>query len=137
MVNDIFPPSVNADGESGIQAKDVSCVLTVAQREHELPQSSCATGKGSNQVTMEPLYDQRHWRSTAYWDSCNRDLNSGLQSQKANQLDNARGMRPHQNDIRETEDFAQSADFQGENLPFLPQAKVHVEGTCLCSVLML
>ncbi|KAL8501860.1 hypothetical protein ACS0TY_021103 [Phlomoides rotata] len=116
------------DGESGIQAKDFSCVLSVVQRGYELPQSSCATGKGSNQVSTEPVYDQRHWRSMAYWDSGNKDLNSGLQSRKANQLDNARGMHPHHNGIRETEDFAQSADFQGENQPVLPQSRVHDEG---------
>ncbi|KAA8546216.1 hypothetical protein F0562_003045 [Nyssa sinensis] len=38
------------DGESGIQAKDVSCAVTIPQREPDLPLSPSATEKGSNQV---------------------------------------------------------------------------------------
>ncbi|CAN4076673.1 unnamed protein product [Withania somnifera] len=45
------------DGESGIQVKDISCALTVVQREPEMPHSPSATGKGSNQVMAESLYD--------------------------------------------------------------------------------
>lgn len=128
--------SVNADGESGIQDKDVSCALTVVRRELELPQSSCATGKGSNQVFMEAFYEQQHQRNVPYGSSGNRDINSALPSQRVNQVDGVRGMYPRHNDMqRESEDFAQSAGFQGENQPVLPQAKVHDEGTCLCSML--
>ncbi|KAH6826300.1 hypothetical protein C2S53_012261 [Perilla frutescens var. hirtella] len=102
------------DGESGIQVKDVSCAVTVAQRELEVPQSSCATGKGSNQVLMEALYEQQHQRNMPYG---SRD-----------QLDGVRGTSPHHNDmLRESEDFAQSSDFQGENQPVLPEAKCHGE----------
>ncbi|KAF3655179.1 putative pollen-specific leucine-rich repeat extensin-like protein 2-like [Capsicum annuum] len=45
------------DGESGIQVKDISCAVTVVQREMEMPHSPSATGKGSNQVMAESLYD--------------------------------------------------------------------------------
>ncbi|XP_009781066.1 E3 ubiquitin ligase PARAQUAT TOLERANCE 3-like [Nicotiana sylvestris] len=45
------------DGESGIQMKDVSCAVTVVQREPEMPHSPSATGKGSNQVMAESFYD--------------------------------------------------------------------------------
>ncbi|XP_057799675.1 E3 ubiquitin ligase PQT3-like isoform X3 [Salvia miltiorrhiza] len=81
------------DGESGIQANDVSCAITVAQRELEVPQSSCATGKGSNQVLTEALYEQRH-RNVPYGNTGSRDF----------------------------EDFAQST-FQGENQPVHLEAK--------------
>lgn len=107
---------VNVDGESGIQVKDVSCALTVVQRELEAPQSSCATGKGSNQVLVE---EQQHKRNMPYGNLGSRDFDPSC---KANQL------YPHPH-----EDFAQSTDFQGENQPVLPEA--HGEGTCLRSLL--
>lgn len=106
---------VNVDGESGIQVKDVSCALTVAQRELEAPQSSCATGKGSNQVLVEASYEQQHKRFTPYGNLGSRDFDPSC---KANQL------YPHPH-----EDFAQSTDFQGENQPAFPEA--HGEGTFL------
>lgn len=53
-MTDLF---LNADGESGIQVKDISCAVTVVQREMEMPHSPSATGKGSNQVMAESLYD--------------------------------------------------------------------------------
>lgn len=96
------------DGESGIQVKDVSCALTVAQGELEAPQSSCATGKGSNQVLVEALYEQQHKRNMPYGNLGSRDFDPSC---KANQL------YPHPH-----EDFAQSTDFQGENQPVLPEA---------------
>lgn len=37
--------------------KDVSCAVTVVQREPEMPHSPSATGKGSNQVMAESFYD--------------------------------------------------------------------------------
>ncbi|KAH9805096.1 hypothetical protein KPL71_002316 [Citrus sinensis] len=41
------------DGESGIQAKDVSCAVTNLQREPELADSPSATGRGSNQIVAD------------------------------------------------------------------------------------
>ncbi|KAL0330503.1 UNVERIFIED_CONTAM: hypothetical protein Sradi_5037000 [Sesamum radiatum] len=72
------------DGESGIHGKDVSCAFTVVPRELELPQSSCATGKGSNQVFMEAFYEQQHQRNAPYGNPGNRGI-SALPSEKANQ----------------------------------------------------
>ncbi|KAG9133480.1 hypothetical protein Leryth_013276 [Lithospermum erythrorhizon] len=46
------------DGESGIQAKDISCGVTVVQMEPEFPHSPTETGEGSNQILgsfYEPL----------------------------------------------------------------------------------
>ncbi|XP_049377964.1 E3 ubiquitin ligase PQT3-like isoform X2 [Solanum stenotomum] len=42
------------DGESGNQVKDICCAVTVAQRKPEMPHSPSATGKGSNQVMVDP-----------------------------------------------------------------------------------
>lgn len=112
---------VNVDGESGIQANDVSCNITVARRVVEAPQSSSATGKGSNQVP------------TPYGKPGSRAFDP---SWKANQLDAVRGIYPHDNDMqRDAEDFAQSTEFQGENQPALPEVKSHGEGTCLCAMI--
>ncbi|XP_062099547.1 E3 ubiquitin ligase PQT3-like isoform X2 [Humulus lupulus] len=41
------------DGESGIQAKDVSCGVSVFQRALELPHSPSETGRGSNHIIVE------------------------------------------------------------------------------------
>lgn len=50
-MTDLF---LGADGESGNQVKDIYCAVTVAQREPEMPHSPSATGKGSNQVMVDP-----------------------------------------------------------------------------------
>lgn len=121
MVHDcflfVFFPA-NVDGESGIHANDVSCTITVARRVVEAPQSSSATGKGSNQVP------------TPCGNPGSRTFDP---SGKTNRLDAAvRGTYPYDNDIqRECEDFAQSTEFQGENQPALPDVKSHGEGTYL------
>ncbi|KAK6140720.1 hypothetical protein DH2020_025538 [Rehmannia glutinosa] len=110
------------DGESGIQAKDFSCAFSVVQKELELPQSSCATGKGSNQV-------EQHRRNVPYGTSGNRDIKAAHASHKVNQIDVIRGRYPRHIDMpRGPEDFAPSADFQGENQPVMPPANVHDEG---------
>ncbi|KAL8063134.1 hypothetical protein ABFX02_01G007900 [Erythranthe guttata] len=88
------------DGESGIQAKDVSCALTVAQRELELPQSTCGTGNGYNRLYIQAPYEQQYQRNVPYGNSDNRDIKSFV---------------------------APSADFQGENQPVFTQANVHDE----------
>lgn len=123
MVHDCFFICCYVDGESGIQANDISCALTVAQREPEVPQSSCATGIGSNQVLTEASFEQRQ-RNVPYGNAV--------------RLDAIRGTHPYHIDmLRESEDYAQSTDFQGENQPILLEAKSHGEGTCLCSMLYL
>ncbi|KAL1552309.1 RING-type E3 ubiquitin transferase [Salvia divinorum] len=90
------------DEESGIQVNDDSGAITFAQFLRELevpqsstatgkspvPQSSTATGKGSNQILTQSWYEQ-HQRNVPYGNAGSRDF----------------------------EDFAQSADFQGENQP--------------------
>ncbi|KAL0394226.1 UNVERIFIED_CONTAM: hypothetical protein Slati_4388800 [Sesamum latifolium] len=80
------------DGESGIHGKDVSCAFTVVPRELELPQSSCATGKGSNQVFMEAFYEQQHQRNVPYGNPSNRGFqgeNQPVMPQATNVQDEA------------------------------------------------
>jgi len=48
--------NAKTDGESGIQAKDVSCGVSIFQRELE-PHSPSTTGRGSNQIMVESAYD--------------------------------------------------------------------------------
>ncbi|KAF3446102.1 hypothetical protein FNV43_RR11281 [Rhamnella rubrinervis] len=43
------------DGESGIQEKDVSCGVSILQREPEFPHSPSGTGKGSNYIMTDSL----------------------------------------------------------------------------------
>ncbi|MQL73656.1 hypothetical protein Taro_005996 [Colocasia esculenta] len=51
---DKVTPRYAPDGESGIQAKEASCALSIRQLEHTLPESPSLTGKGSNKVVTEP-----------------------------------------------------------------------------------
>ncbi|XP_011625302.1 E3 ubiquitin ligase PARAQUAT TOLERANCE 3 isoform X1 [Amborella trichopoda] len=51
--SDTALPKYAPDGESGIQAKEVSHVVSTLRREQHVPHSSSATGKGSNQITTE------------------------------------------------------------------------------------
>ncbi|KAL6534050.1 hypothetical protein OROHE_013883 [Orobanche hederae] len=115
------------DGESGIQARDFSCALSVVQKEQELPQSSSATGKGPNQVLMVALSEQQRQRNVQCGTSGNRDIKAALPFQKVNQLDGI-SSHPRHNDMqRGPGDAAPSADFQGENQPVIPPANVHYE----------
>ncbi|KAL3844282.1 hypothetical protein ACJIZ3_001685 [Penstemon smallii] len=113
------------DGESAIQAKDVSCALTVVQRELEMPQSSCATGKGSNQVMTESYYDHPHQRNVPSGNTGDRNIKSVFPSQKLKEMEALNGGYPYQ---RGSEDLTPSTGFQGENQPVvLPQTNVHGE----------
>lgn len=43
------------DGESGIQVKEMSCAVSIQQREAEPPHSPCTTGQGSNQIISNAI----------------------------------------------------------------------------------
>ncbi|XXG81707.1 hypothetical protein AAC387_Pa09g2281 [Persea americana] len=57
--SDNILPKYAPDGESGIQAKEVSCAVSIRQREPQLPHSPSATGKGSNQVMTDTAWESR------------------------------------------------------------------------------
>ncbi|CAA2942115.1 E3 ubiquitin ligase PARAQUAT TOLERANCE 3-like isoform X1 [Olea europaea subsp. europaea] len=127
------------DGESGIQVKrDGSCALTVVQREVEFPESSSASGIGSNQVLMESYNEPLLRRNTPYRRSDNHvsivggngDMRSAIPSHKTKQIDAGGGGNPrHANTERGFDDLAPPADFQGENQPSdIPRVHIHDEG---------
>ncbi|CAI9095918.1 OLC1v1031956C1 [Oldenlandia corymbosa var. corymbosa] len=70
------------DGESGIQAKEVSCTVTVIQREPELPHSPTATGQGSNVVLPESFYNPALRRNVSFgpYDHNFKNLTAGRES---------------------------------------------------------
>ncbi|CAA0841924.1 DWNN domain- a CCHC-type zinc finger [Striga hermonthica] len=115
------------DGESGIEARDFSCAPSVVQKELELPQSSSATGKGSNQVYKEAFFEQQCQRNVPVCASGIREVKSAVPSQKVNQIDDMSGYYCHDGMRSEPEDFVPSADFQGENQPVIPLTNVHDE----------
>ncbi|KAK2989449.1 hypothetical protein RJ640_018767 [Escallonia rubra] len=120
------------DGESGIQAKDVSCAVTILRKEPNVPLSSSATGKGSNQIIGESYYESRKYAS--FEGSGNsgtgKSLKSAPSSKKTNRIDREKSGYAHHVDFQSRpEDLAGGADFQGENQPFsLPHIHVHEEG---------
>uniref|UniRef100_A0A5B7CCE2 Putative E3 ubiquitin-protein ligase RBBP6-like isoform X2 n=1 Tax=Davidia involucrata TaxID=16924 RepID=A0A5B7CCE2_DAVIN len=125
------------DGESGIQVKDVSCAVTILQREPDLPHSSSATEKGSNQVMAESVYESliRNNASLAGSGSRTRNLGAGKTlksaplSHKVKQIDGERVGYAHHGDLLSgPEDLAAVPDFQGENQPLdFPQIRVPEE----------
>lgn len=119
------------DGESGIQAKDVSCGVTILQREPE-PHSSSATGRGSNQNMVESAYDIQIKNNTFMGGSgtCanNLGVNNPLKAppmlHKINKMDGERRGSCHPVDIkRRPEDLATFDDFQGESLAMHEEAE--------------
>ncbi|KAK3023350.1 hypothetical protein RJ639_042748 [Escallonia herrerae] len=120
------------DGESGIQAKDVSCAVTIFRKEPNVPLSSSATGKGSNQIIGESYYESRKYASfeRSGNSGTGKSLKSAPSSKKTNQIDREKSGYAHHVDFQSRpEDLAGGADFQGENQPFsLPHIHVHEEG---------
>ncbi|PON42592.1 TNF receptor-associated factor [Trema orientale] len=55
------------DGESGIQAKDVSCGMSVFQRAPDLPHSPSGTGRGSNHIIVDsPIKSKSPFKMNEY-----------------------------------------------------------------------
>lgn len=102
-------PRYAPDGESGIQAKDVSFAPAKLQREANLPHSPSVTGKGSN-LMAESAYDSLIRKNSE---------KLGTMRNNIKQISGNRGER------EETAD----TDFQGENQPLKYQpARLHDEG---------
>ncbi|KAM7510750.1 hypothetical protein LguiB_009625 [Lonicera macranthoides] len=94
------------DGESGIQALDFSCAVTIGQKEFDLPHSSSATEKGSNQI-MGGFFPESRIRKNASLES--KALKLASSSHKVKQIDGEIQSGP--------QDLASVSDFQGENQP--------------------
>ncbi|CAL5434708.1 unnamed protein product [Camellia sinensis] len=107
------------DGESGIQAKDFSCAVTILQREPNMPLSPSATEKGSNQIMTESVYDNL---------GSSKALKSAPLSHKLKQTDGERVGYARHEVFRSGDDLEACPDFQGESQPHnFPQSHVHEE----------
>ncbi|PSS17571.1 E3 ubiquitin-protein like [Actinidia chinensis var. chinensis] len=126
------------DGESGIQVKDVSCAVTILQREPNMPVSPSATGKGSNQIMGESVYDSRIINNVSLGGSCShhtskfsaaKALKSDPLVDKVKQLAGERCGYAHHVDFKSGAVTLEAVpDFQGESQPHdLPQIGVHEE----------
>lgn len=91
---------------------DISCAVTVIQREPEMPHSPSATGHGSNQVLADSFYESLR-RNT---------------SRKKHPFDGQRAQYAHLN-LHGEADNVPITDFQVENEPLnLRHTHVHDEG---------
>ncbi|XP_019197040.1 PREDICTED: E3 ubiquitin-protein ligase RBBP6-like isoform X1 [Ipomoea nil] len=97
------------DGESGIHAMDISCAVTVIQREPEMPHSPSATGHGSNQVLAD-----------SFFESLRRNT-----SRKMHRFGGQRAQFAHLN-LHGEADNVPITDFQGKNQP-LNLRHIHVQ----------
>ncbi|XP_057502132.1 uncharacterized protein LOC130785940 isoform X2 [Actinidia eriantha] len=126
------------DEESGIQVKDVSCAVTILQREPNMPVSLSATEKGSNQIMAESVYDSRIRNNVSLGGSCSHTSKfSAVKALKLDPLvDKAKQLDGERCGYARNVDFKSGAatleavpDFQGESQPHdLPQSGVHEEG---------
>ncbi|XVE97753.1 hypothetical protein REPUB_Repub03eG0045900 [Reevesia pubescens] len=97
------------DGESGIQVKDVPCVVSLLQKGAELPPSSSATGRGSNQVLAESV------GGTSSHINGNHLLNDKISQFPVHKM------------VQLPEDLGGFSDFQGENQPIDEEAESNVK----------
>lgn len=118
------------DGESGIQAKEVSCAVSILQREPDFLHSSSETGQGSNQIIGESAYESLIGNNASDCATGSRinHLGSGKSFKSAPSSHRIKhGERDgniHLSDFKYgSQDFLAVSDFQGENHPVnLPQS---------------
>ncbi|OVA08364.1 zinc finger protein [Macleaya cordata] len=122
--SDNILPKYAPDGESGIQAKEFSCAVSIRQREPLLPHSPSATGKGSNQVMTESAYEStfRNGGSaagTSFRINLDAGKRSASSSQKINQIRNGErdAVACPANLKGVPEGFTPVSEFEGENQP--------------------
>ncbi|XP_017699851.2 E3 ubiquitin ligase PQT3-like isoform X2 [Phoenix dactylifera] len=87
-VNDLDKntPKYAPDGESGIQAKELSCAVSVRQQEPQFPNSPSATGKGSNQIMIESAYENKRSAGINILLDTAKSVKSAPSSHKVNQI---------------------------------------------------
>lgn len=114
------------DGESGIQAKDVSCAVTNLQQEPELPDSPSATGRGSNQIVADYDSVRNNTGSCVNYLGAVNLLKSCTLPYKVKQIDAEVRGSAHPGDFkRRPVDLDEFAECHGESQP------IHVEGNAL------
>ncbi|XP_073103395.1 uncharacterized protein [Elaeis guineensis] len=79
-------PKYAPDGESGIQAKELSCAVSVRQQEAQFPNSPSATGKGSNQIMTESAYENKRSAGINILLDTAKSAKSAPSSHKINQI---------------------------------------------------
>lgn len=77
---------MNSDVESGIQAKELSCAVSVRQQEPQLPNSPSATGKGSNQIMTESAYENKKSAGINIFLDTAKSVKSASSSHNINQI---------------------------------------------------
>lgn len=124
-----------ADGESGIQAEDVSCAETNFWGAPELPHSPSVTGRGSNQVMEEPFGSSFIRRNALSGASCCQ-MSDGKEistptMQKGKDFPGGKIVHTHQTPVQNgPKDSGLTADCQGENTSYnTVQPHVDDEGT--------
>lgn len=118
------------DGESGIQAKDVSCAVTNLQREPELADSPSATGRGSNQIVADcDSVIRNNTGSCVNHLGADNSLKSCTLPYKVKQIDaEVHGSAQPVDFKRRPVDLDEFAECHGESQP------IHVEGNMLMFV---
>ncbi|XP_077230007.1 uncharacterized protein LOC143863227 [Tasmannia lanceolata] len=107
-------PKYAPDGESGVQVKEVSCAISILQREPLLPHSPSATGKESNQVMAESACESRTKNNGAALGTGSRIIRLNVDKSVKS------ASSPHNiKQIKNGDEALESmTDFQGDSQPF-------------------
>ncbi|XP_015884535.1 E3 ubiquitin ligase PARAQUAT TOLERANCE 3 isoform X2 [Ziziphus jujuba] len=100
------------DGESGIQAEDVSCGVSILQKQPELPHSPSGTGKGSNNIMTDSAYSSPFKTKPSNLVGANNLLKLPAFSPKKKQIDKSG-----------CENAMALDEFQGESQPMHEEAE--------------
>ncbi|KAJ4950290.1 hypothetical protein NE237_027122 [Protea cynaroides] len=138
--SDNILPQYAPDGESGIQAKELSCAISICQREPVLPHSPSTTGKGSNIVMAESASESVIRSNASAAGTNSRLINLGatksvksfpLHQVKQVNGDGVPGCAVNFECGRES---MKSVDFQGENQPFKLRQTLREKGAASTTI---
>ncbi|XP_043721756.1 E3 ubiquitin ligase PQT3-like isoform X2 [Telopea speciosissima] len=123
--SDNILPQYAPDGESGIQAKELSCAMSICQREPVMPHSPSGTGKGSNIVMAEYASESVIKSNASAAGTSSRHINLGAsKSGKSVPLQNIKQVNGENgapgcavNFEYGPEGMKSVTEFQGENQP--------------------
>ncbi|XP_077240388.1 uncharacterized protein LOC143881291 [Tasmannia lanceolata] len=107
-------PKYAPDDESGVQVKEVSCAISILQREPLLPHSPSATGKESNQVMAESACESRTTNNGAALGTGSRIIRLNVDKSVKS------ASSPHNiKQIKNGDEALESmTDFRGDSQPF-------------------
>lgn len=125
------------DGESGIQAKDFSCAVTIAQKRPDYPLSPSATEKGSNQIMGESFCAESLIRKNASLEGSGFHINNLAPSKVLKTVPSFHNIKKtggerdgyaHHLVSQSGPGYTSGVEFQGENELHLPRCYLHEEG---------